>query len=156
MINVIYVCYGNICRSVSGEYILKYLIKNKHLENNINVISRGISSCETDHDIYYPSKQVLKNHNIPFSRHYAKKINMDDIKKADYILCMEQYHLDYIKNNFKYSNLNDKLYLLNYFLNKNKDIIDPYYYNNYEECFNQIYQASVEFLNYLIDKYNLA
>lgn len=149
MINVIYVCYGNICRSVSGEFILKHLVKHSNLEDKFNICSRGISSCETGSDIYYPAKQVLIKNKIPFTRHYAKKIDINDVKNATYILCMEKYHLETIKNMFKNINLDGKIYLLNFFNNSTEDIVDPYYYNNYEDIFDTIYLDSKKFLQFI-------
>lgn len=153
MIKVCFVCYGNICRSPSAEYIFKYLVNKNNLTDKFEIVSRGISSCETNNDIYLPSKEILIKHNIPFKRHFAKKITIEDIESSNYILCMEISHLNNIKRIYNPSYLSQKLFLMTHFNQngKNEDIIDPYYYDNYELTYQQIYSSCLAFLNYIIE-----
>lgn len=150
MINVIFVCYGNICRSPSGEFIFKDIVKKAHLESKFNIISRGISSCEQGHDLYYPSKKMLEQNNIPYTRHYAIKIDDEDIINADYILCMELSHIQAIKEEFSFTIYKDKLHLLTEYSSNTGDIEDPYYYKNFQKVFDLIYSSCNSFLDYLI------
>ena len=83
--NIIFVCHGNICRSVAAEYIAKDLDKeNKHV-----FISRATSFEEIGNDIYPPMKNELARRKIPFSHHSATKINQYDYDWADIIYYMD-------------------------------------------------------------------
>lgn len=150
MIKVIFVCYGNICRSASSEYIFKDIIKTHNLEDKFDIISRGISSCETGNDIYYPSKLILEKNHIPYSSHYAKKIDDEDIITANYILCMEKSHIQAIKEEYSFTIYKDKLHLLGEYLNNPIEIEDPYYYKNFQKVYDLIYDSCLSFLDYLI------
>lgn len=150
MIKVIFVCYGNICRSVSAEFIFKDIVKKHNLENKFDIISRGISSCEEGHDIYYPSKIMLDKNNIPYTKHYAKKIDDEDIITADYILCMELSHIQAIKDDYSFTIYKDKLHLLGEYLIEKVNIEDPYYYKNFQKVYDLINSSCNNFLEYLI------
>ena len=69
--NIIFICHGNICRSVAAEYIAKHLDE----EHKHNYISRATSYEEIGNDIYPPMKQTLRQMGIPFDIHHATRIN---------------------------------------------------------------------------------
>lgn len=155
MTKIIFVCYGNICRSVAAEFVLKQLIKEKGLTGDVSIISRGISNCEQGSDTYPLMKEVLEKNNIEITRHIALGINADEIKNATYVLCMEQFQIDFLKRKF-YAEIKDfsNVYLISAFSTKMKgeQIADPYYSLNFELAFKQIYYHTTQFLNYLINK----
>ena len=78
MINILFVCHGNICRSPMAEYIMKDKIKKRALLSQFYVSSKATSREEIGNDIYPPAKKVLREHQILFDRHYASQITKDD------------------------------------------------------------------------------
>ena len=105
MKKILFVCHGNICRSVMAEYIMKNLDK----DNKFYVESCATTKEEIGNDIYPPVKEVLKSKNIIFDKHKARQINENDYYNFDYIFCMDQenlYDLERILPS------NDKTYLL--------------------------------------------
>ena len=84
MKKVIFVCHGNICRSVAAECIMK------SMTDKFKVISRATSYEEIGNDIYTPMKRELIKNGIPFARHYAKRIDYKDYEWADYIFHMDE------------------------------------------------------------------
>lgn len=76
MKKVLFICHGNICRSVSAQYIMEDLAKKNGVE--LYVSSAATSREEIGNDIYFPAKRKLKEKGIPFSRHYARQATMSD------------------------------------------------------------------------------
>ena len=74
MKKILFVCHGNICRSVMAEYIMKNLDKY----NKFYVESCATTTEEIGNDIYPPVKEVLKSKNIIFDKHKARQINEND------------------------------------------------------------------------------
>ena len=109
MLTIIFVCHGNICRSVAAEYILKKKIKDLHLEDRLCCFSRATSNEEIGNDIYPPMKDELRKRGIPFTKHFAERITQKDYDLADYIFYMDN-------NNKRY---------LNFLLDDYKNIIKP-------------------------------
>ena len=75
MINVAFVCLGNICRSPMAELIFKEIIKERKLDLSFRVSSFGTSDCEEGNSIYPPAKRTLIMHGIPGS-HVAKQSSL--------------------------------------------------------------------------------
>ena len=91
MKKVLFICHGNICRSVSAEYIMKDLAKKNGVE--LYVSSAATSREEIGNDIYPPAKRKLKEKGIPFSRHYARQATMSDYLSYDYLICMDENNM---------------------------------------------------------------
>ncbi len=45
-IRILFVCHGNICRSPMAEYVMKDLVRRKHLENRFEIASAATSREE--------------------------------------------------------------------------------------------------------------
>lgn len=86
MKNILVVCTGNICRSPTGEYLLK-----KELGPDFNVMSAGLGAL-VDHGPHELSQKIAMEHGVDMSAHKARQINMDILKWADLILVMENGH----------------------------------------------------------------
>lgn len=84
MMNIIFVCTGNTCRSPMAEYYLK----SKNL-NGVCVTSRGFSGGESANE---NSLSVMSEAGIDISGHVSKCITAEDIKTADKIICMTAFH----------------------------------------------------------------
>ena len=109
-----------------AEYICKSIKPEIYCE------SRAVSNEEEGNDIYPPAKRCLDKHGIKYSRHYARKINQNDYDNFDYIYVMDESNLRYIK--YIINDYDHKIKLID-----NKDVIDPWYYNNYDEVYDQLY-----------------
>lgn len=138
MKKIIFVCHGNICRSVAAEYIMK------SLTNEYDVLSRATSYEEINNDIYPPMKRVLSSHNIPFNRHYAKRIDYKDYEEADYIFYMDNENMYSLLRMFPHSN---KIYPIYKYTSSINEIEDPWYTGRYELVYSQIRQCIIDILN---------
>ena len=116
----------------------------KKLTNKYIITSRATSYEEIDNDIYPPMKKVLDNHNIPYDRHYASRIDYDDYQSADYIFYMDDENYYSLNRMFPNSN---KIYPIYKYSPTISEIEDPWYTRRFELVFNQIYQCVVDILN---------
>ena len=132
----LFVCHGNICRSVMAENIFKYLTKNKYV-----VSSCATSLEEIGNDIYYEAKIILDKYNIPYGKHRARRITKDDYNNYDLIICFDSFNVD---NIYKITNDNSKIIKI-----LDKDIEDPWYTRNFDKVFNEIYDGCLKLINKL-------
>ncbi len=82
MKNILVVCTGNICRSPTGEYLLK-----KELGPDFNVMSAGLGAL-VDNPAHEIAQKIAMQHGVDMSAHRARQINLDILKWADLILVM--------------------------------------------------------------------
>lgn len=136
MKSVLFVCHGNICRSLMAKYLFKYLIKDKY-----KVESRATSIEEIGNDMHYKTKKQLIKHNIPFDKHYAKKITIDDYNNFDVIVCFDDYNINNLKrilpNTYKVMKL------------LNINIADSWYIGDFDKTYEDIYNGYIKLIKML-------
>lgn len=151
MYNILFVCYGNICRSPMAEMIFKELIYKKNKKYLFNCASRATSMEELGNDIYKKAKEKLLEKNITVEKHIARKIKLDDYNKFDYIIVMEEKNKRDLLTLFK-NDPENKIHLLLEYTSNLKDIEDPWYTDDFETAYNEIYDGCLALFNYLKDK----
>jgi len=145
MIRILFVCHGNICRSPMAEYIMKELCKN---DKDIYIESRATSFEEIGNDIYPPAKRVLSKNNIPYNRHHATHLELADCNAYDYLIGMDSANI----RNMRYiagENNYNKIYKLLSFNNEDRDVSDPWYTDNFDKAYNDIYNGCFGLYRYI-------
>ena len=133
MNNILFICYGNICRSPMAEMIFKDLVRSNHKNYMFTCKSRALSMEELGNDMYPDAKKILEVNNVTIERHRATQVRQDDLDEANYVIVMEQRHKDSLINMFPSLNP-DKVYLLL----DDEDIEDPWYTNNFSKVYGLI------------------
>ena len=78
MIKILFVCHGNICRSPMAEYVMKYLVSQKGLEEKFYIDSAATSTEEIGNGVHYGTRNKLQSVNIPVGNHKARQITKND------------------------------------------------------------------------------
>lgn len=148
MINVAFVCLGNICRSPMAELIFKKMVEERGLKQSFNITSCGTSDeCEGS-QIYPPARKILQERGVA-GTHIARQITKRDILNNDYILVMDTENLlDVLA--MAGESCKDKIYKLRAFTGDNCDISDPWYTRDFGRAFADIEEGCEKFLEYLL------
>ena len=142
MLRICFVCHGNICRSPMAEFIMKDKVNKLNLNNKYYIESRAISYEEENNDMYYKAKEILDENNIPYTRHYSKRVEKDDYNKFDLFICMDESNIKGIK--YILDDPDNKIIKL-----LDKDISDPWYTNDFITTYNDLEKG----INNLLKKY---
>ena len=145
---ILFICHGNICRSAMAEYIMK------SKTNKFDIISRATTTEEIGNDIYPPAKRCLDLHKIPYKRHFAKKVTIDELNAADVILVMDEENMYHIRNYFNYQKSN--VYMLYSFTGRYKEISDPWYTNDFELTYKELDYSIDCLIKYLDSSYSMS
>lgn len=151
MINVTFVCLGNICRSPMAELIFKNMVKERGLELSFVITSCGTSDCEEGNPIYEPARRTLAAHGISGS-HVARQQTLRDVKNNDYILVMDSSNLmDVLR--LTCGGYGEKIFKLCSFTARPRDVADPWYTRDFERAFADIYDGCKCFLDYIVSRF---
>ncbi len=147
MKTIIFVCHGNICRSVAAEYIAKEYLKRVNISDEYNILSRAVTLEEIGNDIYYPMKEALKRHNIPFNRHQATLISNKDYNEADLIYYMDEENKYYLERML--IDKENKIKPITMYNNDIKEIEDPWYTHRFDLVISEIKECVMEIFKHI-------
>ena len=142
---ILFVCYGNLCRSVLADAIMRRLRAGRGLEH-IEVASAGTGALP-DYPAPHPVVEAARDHGLDVTGHRSQHLNSSLFDWADIILVMESYMRDEIELVWPEKNP-DKIFLLSSFAPGNTstgDIDDPYGGppEGFQRCFEEI-ETSVQ------------
>jgi len=138
MIRILFICHGNICRSVSAEYIMKYLLEKESMTNTVDIDSAATSMEEIGNEIYPPMRITLESHHIPIGSHRARRVNKTEYDQFDYIIAMDEenkYNLNRLFDNDPEGKVH---YLMEFTDTPDAIIEDPWYTRKFEIAYEKI------------------
>ena len=145
MINVLFICHGNICRSPMAEFMFKDMVNKKGLERDFYIESAAVSSEEIGNPVYPPAKRRLAKEGISCEGKRARTMTKADYDKFDYLLAMEEYYIDRIMRIIG-SDPENKVHLLLDYTDRKGDIADPWYTGNFDITYDDISEGLEGFL----------
>ncbi|MFY7907997.1 MAG: low molecular weight protein-tyrosine-phosphatase [Emticicia sp.] len=163
MINVLFVCLGNICRSPIAEATFRELVQVRGLEDQISCDSAGTAGY---HIGQLPDQRTIKNaekHGLKLT-HRGRKLSVADLDAFDHIVVMDEANFKdvndlYYKTKHKTPSA-EKLFLLRDHDPETrgvKEVPDPYYESEpfFEDVYQIVLRSNEALLDYLIEKHQI-
>ena len=142
MIKVLFVCWGNICRSPMGEYILKDMVAKRGLEDRFHIESAATSTEEIGNPVYPPARKELAKHGIDCTGHHARQVRASDYDDFDIIIATEDIHKRIMEERFFGGDPDSKIVLCMELAGRaGEQIDDPWYTGRFAEVYGQLYDA---------------
>ncbi len=163
MINVLFVCLGNICRSPIAEGVFRHLVEKAGLSHQIQCDSAGTSSYHIGSLPDRRMRQVALQNGVELT-HKGRKLSGDDFYNFDYIVAMDEANFEDIRNqSYRSSGFyfpEDRLYLYREFDPERADALnvpDPYYEDIavFDEVYQIVERCGASFLTFIIEKNQL-
>lgn len=85
---ILFVCSGNTGRSPMAEFVMKKLVAQVGLAENITVESAA-SKPISGGSLHEGIAAKLRAENVPYTEHKARQVTPEDYSKFDEIICMD-------------------------------------------------------------------
>lgn len=93
MVNILFVCMGNICRSPTAHAVFQRLVEENGLNVHIKIDSAGTHAYHIGNPPDPRTQAAALRRGINMGLLRARRIDPDDFKHFDYILAMDQDNL---------------------------------------------------------------
>ena len=138
MTKILFVCHGNICRSVGAQYVLQHMLEKERMAGWVEVDSAATSTEEIGNPIYPPMKKTLESHGIVCSGHRARQLRRKDYEAYDLLIAFDEENLYFIRR-ICGSDPEGKIHLLMDYTSKpGAEIEDPWYTRDFEQAYQDI------------------
>lgn len=128
---ILFVCLGNICRSPTADGIMRKLVAEAKLENQIIVDSSGTSAWHIGSAPDHRSEKFAAKRGYNLSGLHARQVQFDDFENFDIILAMDNNNYEDLISMAEHKHKNKiKLFLQEFGDDagkRKKYVPDPYY-----------------------------
>ncbi len=94
MVNVLFVCSGNICRSPTAEGVFRALVERHGLAASIGVDSAATGSWHVGEAPDPRAREAARRRGFDLDRQRARQAEPEDFRRFDYIIAMDRRNRD--------------------------------------------------------------
>jgi len=150
MLRIMFVCHGNICRSLMAEFVMKKLVEEKGLSHNFEIASSATSTEEIGNPVYPPAKRELALHGISCEGKYAVQLKKADYDAYDLFIGMDSYNIRNMERIFG-GDPNGKIRKLLDYTKKPRDVADPWFSGEFDVTYRDVTEGCAALLGQLTD-----
>lgn len=157
MVNVLFVCMGNICRSPTAEGVFSRLVKDEGLLDKIGIDSAGTHAYHVGEP---PDPRALKSaltRGVDISQLRARRAVAEDFARFDYVLAMDFDNLEKLQSICDPEHETKLSLFLDYASHSDvREVPDPYYGGplGFERVLDLIEDASNGLLQSILERHS--
>ncbi|MDM5186929.1 low molecular weight protein-tyrosine-phosphatase [Bacillus sp. DX4.1] len=151
MVQVLFVCLGNICRSPMAEAIFRDLVKREGLEDKIHIDSAGTGDWHIGHPPHEGTQKILKENEVSFEGIKARQVEKEDLTKFDYVIAMDNKNIADLESLGQGGSYIGRL---SDFVPDGDwtDVPDPYFTGNFQEVYNLVTEGCTKLLTFICNE----
>ncbi len=135
-ISVLFVCYGNICRSPMAEFVFKKVLDENGLSDRFEVASAGTSGEHIGDPPDIRAARTLKEHGISCEGKRSRRVVRTDFADYDYMVCMDHMNMDFLQRIRPQGRVCEISMLMSFA--GGGEVADPYYTLDFEKAYSDI------------------
>lgn len=148
MINILFICHGNICRSTMAEFVMKDIVSKAGVADEFHIESAATHTDEIwngmGSPVYPPARAKLREHGIGtddnelgVAQKRARLTNKRDYDNFDYIVGMDSANIRDM-NHIYGGDPENKIYKMLDFTDRDGDVADPWYTGNFDATWRDV------------------
>ena len=137
MINILFVCHGNICRSTMAQFVFADMVKRRRVDHLFIIDSAATSREEIGNPPHHGTVRKCREKGVPVLPHYAVQMTKADYDRYDYIIGMDTWNIRNILRIIG-SDPENKVRKLLEFADCSDDIDDPWYTGDFETTYQDV------------------
>lgn len=164
MVRILMICHGNICRSTMAEYVMRHLVAQRGLRDEVQVDSAATTRDALGWGVHEGTQRKLRAEGIACGGHRARQMTRADYDRYDLICGMDQENLvdiyDILAGNggsrwtrrkLRASQRADadpkgKVHLLLDWSDRPRDIADPWYTDDFDATYRDVLEGCTALL----------
>lgn len=139
MTKIVFVCFGNICRSPMAEFVMKHLVARAGLAKDFLIESAGCHPS-VGTPLSEGTARELRKNNVPFTRRTSKLLLESDYKRFDYLIGMDRSNVADMRE-ICGGDPDGKIFLMMSFAGERRDVADPWYTDDYATTYQDVLLA---------------
>lgn len=140
MINVLFVCHGNICRSPMAEFVMKRLVREAGREQEFSIASAATSTEEIGNPVYPPARRKLAEHGISCDGKTARQLCCRDYDRYDLLIGMDRANIENMRR-ICGGDPAGKIRLLMSYTSRPGEVADPWYTGDFEATWQDVLEG---------------
>ena len=148
MTAILFVCYGNICRSPMAEFVMKDLAEKAGRNAEFLIESAATSPCNTGSGVYPQARRMLARHGIDCAGKTARPMERADYGRFDLLIGMDDENLREMRH-ISGGDPDGKIRLLLDFTGRPGEVADPWYTGDFEATWRDVSEGCQGLLDWL-------
>lgn len=137
MTSILFICHGNICRSVMAQCVFQKMVNERGISGRFLIDSAATSREELGNPVYPPARRKLQEENIPVIPHRARQITAADYAKYDLFIGMDAANMANMRRIFS-GDPDGKCRMLLDYTDRPGAISDPWYSGDFDAAYDDV------------------
>ncbi len=148
MKRIMFVCYGNICRSPMAEFLMKDYVGKKGKESEYFISSSATHNDGLGCGVHRGTRAILDRLNISYKGKVGVKLTYADYDNYDYFIGMDNGNV-YDMKRILLGDKESKVFKLLDFTKRGGEVADPYWTGDFEATYRDIIEGVESLYNFL-------
>ncbi len=153
MTAILFICYGNICRSPMAEFVMKDLTEKAGQGAEFLIESAATSPCNTGSPVYPPARRMLSRHGVDCAGKRARPLERADYQRFDLLIGMDDENIREMRRVCG-GDPDGKIRLLLDFTARPGEVADPWYTGDFDATWRDVSEGCRGLLDWLNGKNN--